>query len=38
MLGKNSAEFQCTDNDIPLLMEATQNVSVEKDYKVLNWE
>ena len=38
MLGKNSAEFQCTDDDIPLLMEATQNLKAEKDYKGLNWE
>ena len=33
-----SAEFQWTDDDIPLLMEATQNLKVEKDYKGLNWK
>ena len=38
MSGKNSAEFQWTDDDIPPLMEATQNLKVEKDYKGLNWE
>ena len=38
MSGKYSAEFQWSDDDIPLLMEATQNVKVEKDYKGLNWE
>ena len=31
MSGKNSVEFQWTDDDIPLLMEATQNVKVEKN-------
>ena len=36
MSGKSSAEFQWSDDDIPLLMEATQNVKVEKDYKGLN--
>ena len=38
MSGKSSPEFQWTDNDIQLLMEPTQNVKVEKDYKGLNWE
>ena len=38
MSGKNSAEFQWTDDDIPLPMEATQNLKFEKDYKGLNWE
>ena len=38
MSGKNSAEFHWTDNDIPLLMEATQNLKVEKHYKGLNWK
>ena len=35
---KSSPEFQWTDDDIQLLMEATQNLKVEKDYKGLNWE
>ena len=41
MSGKNSAGFQWTDDDILLLMEATQNLKVEKDYKaksLANWE
>ena len=38
MSGKNSVEFQWTDDDIPLLMEATQNLKVEKHYKELNWK
>ena len=38
MSGKNSAEFQWTDDDTTLPMEATQNLKVEKDYKGLNWE
>ena len=38
MTGKSSPEFQRTDNDIQLLMEAMQNVKVENDYKGLNWE
>ena len=35
---KSSPEFQWIDNDIQLLMEATENLKVEKDYKGLNWE
>ena len=38
MSGKSSPEFQLTDNDIQLLLEAMQNLKIEKDYKVLNWE
>ena len=38
MSGNSSPEFQWTDDDIQLLMEATQNLKVEKDYKGLNWE
>ena len=38
MTAKSSPEFHWTDDDIQLLMEATQNVKVEKDYKGLNWE
>ena len=38
MTGKRSPEFQWTDADIQLLMEATQNVKVEKDYKGLKSE
>ena len=38
MTEKSSAEFQWTDDDIQLLMEATQNLKVEKDYEGLNWE
>ena len=38
MTGKRFPEFQWTDADIQLLMEATQNVKVEKDYKGLNCE
>ena len=29
----NSPEFQWTDNEIQLLLEATQNLKVEEDYK-----
>ena len=36
MSRKGSPEFQWTDDDIQLLLEATQNLKVEKDYKVLN--
>ena len=35
---KSCPEFQWTGNDMQLLMEATQNLKVEKDYKRLNWE
>ena len=38
MTGKSSPEFQWTDDDIQLLVEATQNAKVEKDYKGLNWQ
>ena len=38
MSGKSSPEFEWTDHDIQLLLEATQNLKVEKDYKGLNWE
>ena len=38
MSGISSREFQETDNDIRLPMEATQNLKVEKDYKGLNCE
>ena len=33
MLGKSSPEFQWTDNEIQLVLEATQNLKVEEDYK-----
>ena len=33
---KSSPEFQWTDDDIQLLMEAAQNLKVEKDYKGLD--
>ena len=33
MSGNSSPEFQWTDNEIQLLLEATQNLKVEKDYK-----
>ena len=33
--GKLKLEFQWTDDDIQLLLRATQNL---KDYKGLNWE
>ena len=40
MLGKSSPEFQWTDNEIQLLLEATQNLKVEEDlqenYKILS--
>ena len=35
MSGKDYLEFQWTDDDIQLLLQATQNL---KDYKGLNWE
>ena len=38
MSGKSSPEFQRTDDDIQLLLETTQNLKFEKDYKGLNWE
>ena len=38
MSGKISPEFRWTNNEIQLLMKATQNLKVEKDYKELNWE
>ena len=38
MLGKSSLEFQRTDNDIQLRVEATQNLKAGKYYKGLNWE
>ena len=33
MSGKSSPEFQWTDNEMQLLMEASQNLKVEEDYK-----
>ena len=33
MSGKISPEFQWTDDEIQLLLEATQNLKVEEDYK-----
>ena len=33
MLGKSSPEFQWTGDEIQLLLEATQNLIVEEDYK-----
>ena len=33
MSGKSSPEFQWTDDEIQLLLEATQNLKVEEDYK-----
>ena len=38
MSGKSSPEFQWTDDDIQLLLETTENLKFEKDYKGLNWE
>ena len=38
MSGKSSPEFQWTDDDTRLLLEATQNLKVEKEYKWLKWE
>ena len=33
MLGKSSPEFLCADDEIQLLLEATQNLKVEEGYK-----
>ena len=33
MSGESSPEFQWTDNEIKLLLEAAQNLKVEEDYK-----
>ena len=33
MSGKSSPEFQWTDDEIQLLLEATQKLKVEEDYK-----
>ena len=33
MSGKSSSEFQWVDDEIQLLLEATQNLKVEEDYK-----
>ena len=33
MSGKSSPEFQWTGDEIQLLLEATQNLKVEQDYK-----
>ena len=33
MSGNSSPEFQWTDNEIQPLLEATQNLKIEKDYK-----
>ena len=33
MSGKRSPEFQWADNEIQLLLEVTQNLKVEEDYK-----
>ena len=33
MSGKSSPEFQWTDDDTRLLLEATQNLKAEKEYK-----
>ena len=38
MSGKSYQEFQWTDDEIQRLLEATQNLKAEKDYKGLNWE
>ena len=38
MSGKSSPDFQWTADEIQLLLEATQNLKVEEDYKGLNWE
>ena len=38
MSGKSSPEFQWTEDEIQLLLEATQNLKVEEDYKGLTWE
>ena len=36
MSGKSYPEFQWTDDDIQLLLGATQNLKVEKNYKGVN--
>ena len=33
MSGKSSSEFQWTDDEIHLLLEATQNLKVEEEYE-----
>ena len=38
MPGKRSPEFQQTDDEIELLLEAMQNLKVEEDYNGINWE
>ena len=38
MLEKRFPEFQLTDDEIQLLLEAKQNLKVEEDYRRLNWE
>ena len=38
MSGKNSPESQCTDDEIQLILEATQNLKIEEDYQGLNLE
>lgn len=38
MSGKGSSEFQWIDDKIQLLLEATQNLNVEKAYQWYNWE
>ena len=38
MSGKSYPDFQWTDDEIQLLLEATQNLKVEEDHKGLNWE
>ena len=36
MSGKSSPEYQWTDDEIQLLLEATQNLKAEEDYKILS--
>ena len=38
MSGKGSPEFQWTDDEAQPLLEATQNLKVEENYKGLNWK
>lgn len=38
MSGKGLSEFQWIDDEIQLLLEATQNLKVEKAYQWYNWE
>ena len=38
MSGKSLPEFQWTDDEMEVLLEATQNVKVEENYKGLKWE